>query len=611
MTEPAEAPKPYDLAVPLGLIWGVTGWAVGALFGGSLVALALMPSLVGGAAGCALGSRLGPRHSFGRLAASTLLAGAITGALAGVALVMTSEPTPVPLVVPIAGAVAAAGLAGATLPFLGAVLRAARSVGSARPGTLVDRVHRRSVWFVTVASLGALGVVTNAVARPPAPFGWTALGAIVLALAVLLELDVAALVRVSRLSRRVRPADGDDPEPGDDAPSIDLGVGEERSVARVPRGGPYRSAPVSVLAVRGTLPLIRRSLAQRVAGETLSVAVLALAQAVLSAPAPLRVVSSLATPHPPARAPAEPACGRQSWYLARAPIWVDVDGDGTEDIVGLRWGAREAALSVSATDGATLKPLWCTDAMPSQWDSPHTTLWALDDRLFLTDSEGRVHVFDVTTGKRVAAPVTTGLAYAWLSGPGCRQQGLWVGASLVDKNGKLTRHAKPEKCPSAPMTRLEAERDDYVCRRKLEAAKPRFAHLDPQLREDLGVALGPQMGGGLPEAVGYDPKICKPLWERSVALGSEAPHARHQLETTLGAGRFFILYQLASGGWRLGALDARTGVPAWTMAPPNAEHGSAYRQLLARADRLYVVHDWRLEIFDAARGTHLGSIPPE
>jgi hypothetical protein len=91
----------------------------------------------------------------------------------------------------------------------------------------------------------------------------------------------------------------------------------------------------------------------------------------------------------------------------RRPILVDIDSDGMQEVIGLRWDSTDEsrALFVTAHDGASHRPLWSTDPIPSQWMSPQTQLVRSADVLFLNDSERRLHFHDVATCRALREPL--------------------------------------------------------------------------------------------------------------------------------------------------------------------------------------------------------------
>lgn len=178
------------------------------------------------------------------------------------------------------------------LPALAAVILAARRVGRARAGSMVDASDRRAVWLA-VAAVTVAGCLLGPIAWPPSPAEREALalvrqGAVALAGAVIawsFVMDAAALVRLTKAGRSERAGTeawregggagaarqgqaeglGVDADSGqealegalavaaaDGAEVVDLGLGDEVRVEAVPAAHAYRGARRVRQVVRGS-----------------------------------------------------------------------------------------------------------------------------------------------------------------------------------------------------------------------------------------------------------------------------------------------------------------------------------------------------------------------
>jgi type III secretory pathway component EscS len=158
----------------------------------------------------------------------------------------------------------------AFLPAFGLVLAAARRVGRARPGSLVDRADRRAVW-VAVASSVTLGTIAALPDWDISPIGIHPsvevsrdLG--IAAYTVLIALwlgDAFALfraVRVERQTHAMRQANPDDPRLISSPHKLDLGVGEETVASVLSPAVPYREYGRVLSVIRGNPLEARRAL---------------------------------------------------------------------------------------------------------------------------------------------------------------------------------------------------------------------------------------------------------------------------------------------------------------------------------------------------------------
>ena len=147
--------------------------------------------------------------------------------------------------------------------------------------------------------------------------------------------------------------------------------------------------------------------------------------------------------------------------------------------------------------------------------------------------------------------------------------------------------------------------------------KPVSAHVEASYlleEHEVGVALGIERSEGARPStygsyvVGYDPKTSKVRWEHALAFDDGELHDDPRIHVAFGQGRVFGFYQQKSGKWVLGARDGLTGAVTWHREPPRSQHGTNFMSMTISRQRLYVVLDWRVEVFDPATGDSLGVI---
>jgi hypothetical protein len=239
------------------------------------------------------------------------------------------------------------------------------------------------------------------------------------------------------------------------------------------------------------------------------------------------------------------------------PLLEDLDGDGVEDIIGLRWDASHeaAALSVIATSGKTFRDLWSIQPVPAQWYSSATHLVRSGESLFFADGEGSLRVIGLRDGK-IRATVTTprpgeicgateGPARVFLRAdqPGDYEQGV-----IVDAEGHVEPAKRPAWCAWS-WKRLECpHQDGSPC---VPSVTPPFldkvaGYSSPIEEGDVGVATVSVKStkkdappAGLQMLFGYDPKTKAKRWETPIPFSDDELHPSPSLSHTLRAGRFF------------------------------------------------------------------------
>jgi hypothetical protein len=451
--------------------------------------------------------------------------------------------------------------------------------------------------------------------------------------------ESSAVRRLAGYLRGLTRVDGGEPVRAQT--EIDIGAGDERWLVAEGNDHPYRAGRVGRALILGHFPETLERLTRAALGRaswlfasTLVLTVMLVAErpARSTPPAPAR--SAAAAPRP-APQPADPRDGAGSWYLGRRPIVVDIDGDGIEDVIGLRWNSANeaAALSVVATSGRTFKPLWRSVERPAKWASPWTHLVRSGDHLFLTDSEGLVHVHGLRTGSQLgfvtarhaweACGAPDGSASAWIRTSEYESSG--AAGMMITADGSQAPAPRPAWCrprweeawcPDKPQSN-----GGTPCRprRAPKALKREMRLVDPWQMGGVGVAVAKRRlaaGQSIDEdvdhasmlLVGYDPQSASKTFERPLWFTDAWLHADPSLRYELGAGRLFAYYQLRSGEWLIGAIDAKTGKTLWHRKPPRSAHGTDFDVMLATERRLYLALDWRLEVLDASTGESLGVV---
>ena len=631
---PAE-PRPeigrsaFELTLPFALVGAGGAWLLAHLLHLGPARGGWLPWMVAGVAGCCgavvgwFWSRpsTGPVARAGIFAAGAAVGGAATGAL-------IDGPGANEMGMRVVGG-ASLGIFVALFffaPLVVVVLAARRRVGRARRGSVADGSDRRRAWFRTAAAITIAAWLLR-LAPWAETRGW--LVAAISTTAGLVWIWLADLVALAGLFRSIRGAERSvDPVDVDHGPVTDLGIGEERWLCSGARAHPYRSTERVTRVLRGALFEVQDLLTRAALWHT-GLALIAVFALLLAPSRASDTKTIVEVPSPVIPMVQQIQRGPQlAWYPQREPILVHLDGDGIEDVVGLRWDPthEEAALSVVATDGATFRTVWSSAPIKSQWANPRTRLVRSGDHLYLTDSEGFIRVYVLATGREEAefkVGDTTELcgspsppSAAWF-----RDTDDWKsldrGIQLEGPTWQPFPAPRPAWCKNAGRRTCDSSKpgdgpcfSDKGLHPPSKSMSPSYALEDG----DVGVAFGtPKTEGSRPEVynsflVGFDPKTGKARWEHPLQFDSAKLHSQPQLHTELAQGRVFGFYQLENGSWELGARDGMTGEVTWRREPPRALHGTNFASMTISPQRLYLVLNWRVEVFDQSSGESLGVI---
>ncbi|NUO47701.1 MAG: hypothetical protein HOV80_02465 [Polyangiaceae bacterium] len=442
--------------------------------------------------------------------------------------------------------------------------------------------------FVWAAILALVGGRT-----PAAPL----LGALAVSAFALFVLDRRAARQLAtwRASARLE-------EEGARVPSeeIDLGTGDDVHVIGQDGGHPYRdqarpdkgATPTRLFGdLDAVLARVRRRIVPAAALGVVGV---------VASLAALVYPSAAAFRHPFGKGFGVPAA--PGWIEGRAPVVVDVDNDGVEDVIGAHnvrgfdRGTGETYI-VTATSGATFQTLWSTQPGPRL---PDKIAWR-GGRLFLLLPENDVIVIDPTTGVMYDSP-SIPFAYDLCAS----DDGLFIytrveedKGQLVSFEGKLTAASRPRDCRPT----------NQLCT-GVKPCTPADAPKGKQLRIHM------DDGVGLMDGEPGKPADGEPLWDRHV-FGFEpgtlevrwkAIAPQHQ-SVEVAYGRVYSHVQSGEKDM-IETRNARTGdvVSKTLLAPARGDVRTRGALFTASQSRLYVGLGQRLEVLDADSGKLLGTI---
>ncbi|NBD12310.1 Rcat domain-containing protein [Corallococcus silvisoli] len=347
-----------------------------------------------------------------------------------------------------------------------------------------------------------------------------------------------------------------------------------------------------------------------------------------SRPEPVSSPPPAVVPPPPfvPSPPPPPRPERLQWAERDAPVFVDLNGDGTDEIIGhvSRYNSGSTDL-VAAFDGKTFEKLW--ETLPSEGPDASSTTKVIAQGGRLVMSEQRaVNLLELETGKRLGRVALSDSPRRLCIPPGDTES-VWV--EVVDRKHLLfnTRTATARPAPRAPPGCATPPLSPQTCNMLRPAEHPtpciRSSYPPSDIRgfstqylyraNGYTLALGSRWPGTqVPLVAVYEPGNRKPLWHGVVADGDPLLLRDTPPKTAdITRDAVYILYEMEQGGARLIRRDLRTGAIAWDVAVPRTNMGTSPSVIWIQGERIYVPHWQSLEVFDAATGNLVGTLGPE
>ncbi|WP_404369364.1 hypothetical protein ACIHQR_06470 [Corallococcus coralloides] len=347
-------------------------------------------------------------------------------------------------------------------------------------------------------------------------------------------------------------------------------------------------------------------------------------------PPPSAVPRSVAPPVVPGPPPEPPRPGpeRLQWAERGAPAFVDVNGDGTEDIVGhvsRHEGASGVQHFIAAFDGRTFQKLWESSPSEGPDASRHTKVIAQNGHLVMSEQR-TVNLLELETGKRLGRVPLTDSPRRLCIPPGDTTS-VWV--EVVDHQHLLfdTRTATAKPAPRAPKGCATPPLSPQTCNMSRPAEHPTSCERSSYPPSDIRgfstkylfrtggytLALGTRWPGTqVPLVALYAPGNRKPLWHDTVSekdpllLRDTAPEVGEITQDAV-----YVVYELEKGGAYLIRRDLRTGAVVWDVPMPETRSLTMMTALWVRGGRVYVPMWGALHVLDAATGERIGGIGTE
>ncbi len=289
-------------------------------------------------------------------------------------------------------------------------------------------------------------------------------------------------------------------------------------------------------------------------------------------------------------------------YWRASPVafdTADIDGDGSDEIVGLCNHVIHEALRLCAYDVAKQKLVWETASLPSD-EALAAHVAIRGDRALLVDHTGAARVVSLAGGEELSSRP--------LAHP-------------------ASEHCLPAEHPDAVWLRLADDTSFlYTPSSDTLAAAPRPASCrdtDPRKLGECMLLGGPGCGalppperyaGHLPMAVAYEGDVGALFatktggGSQAVVFGFEIGQTdvlyAHPTRQTDGAAPLLLSNQrvFTKDADEVVALDARSGKTLWRTRSGN------FNTLHASATRLYVGRWTAIEVYDASSGERLATI---
>ncbi|WP_225888415.1 outer membrane protein assembly factor BamB family protein [Myxococcus xanthus] len=316
------------------------------------------------------------------------------------------------------------------------------------------------------------------------------------------------------------------------------------------------------------------------------------------------------------------------WNSQGVPLAVDLNGDGTADIIGrIRRhssvpGKTETRDQVAAFDGKSFELLWEADLEGTASDlSGAVHVVHQGDRVVMSEP-GAVHLLEPKTGKPLGR-VALSDKPSRLCIPKDDTESVWV--EVVDGQNlsfnTKTATARPAIEPPPPCAPVKW--NHQLCfvpvfrKSSVPCVRPRNLPAVPGFQaehvyklEDLDVAMGERSPGSrVPMVAVFRRGEKAALWTENVA----DMDPRNVKESTVDVVDFsedalFMVYALKEGGEQLVRRDLLTGRVGWDVPIPNSKSGSGVSQIRVHGGRVYVPHWVWLDVFDAKTGNLIGTL---
>jgi hypothetical protein len=194
----------------------------------------------------------------------------------------------------------------------------------------------------------------------------------------------------------------------------------------------------------------------------------------------------------------------------------------------------------------------------------------------------------------------------WLHQVDERSQVLDLGTGTLQAAGE-----RPEGCRGDRWDRKrEIARRNEELAGKLALEGHKVLRIHPG--DDRGIALViKHPGTPMPSLVGFDPAALEVTYRSPVTTLEPSMLRKDELHSARAGGRVFVVYGAHPDRWWLAAFGTDEGDALWEVVLPPIVGVDWIKHVAATHDRVVVVRSSSVAVFDAARGSSVGTIGRE
>jgi hypothetical protein len=318
--------------------------------------------------------------------------------------------------------------------------------------------------------------------------------------------------------------------------------------------------------------------------------------------------------------------------FSRGPVTLDVDDDGTEDVLGI-FRQDTTRSYVVAIDGARSqggaavhgggKALWMAGPFAGVRSPDEVSLTRVGATVAYADAASVIHLLEPKTGEGIGdfanefaitevCPLADGSPRAYVvthsaEGGNLLDAAKRTYAAVTPRNDALSCHGKDDLplCSTGAAVPCHPARPLAVGN-LVQALESYEDAPSPARVPHMGVGVGWDASRALPAfAVGVslvggatEPAL---VWQTRVSLPADSGTER-DLAYAFAKGRLVVVYQTRSGIYRLVARDVESGKVAWSTDLAGSGEGSRVHAIRGTLERVYLAIDDRLAVYRATDG---------